>query len=59
VLYERQHGHDSLAARYADLALSFDPGFKRNEVPSLPLNSEDQVTGMIDFFAELHRNFRR
>lgn len=59
IIYERQHGHDSLAARYVDLALSFDPGFKADEVPSLPLNSEEQVTGMIDFFAKLHRDFRR
>ncbi len=59
MLYERKHGHDSLAVRYGDLALSFDPGFDHEHIPSLPLNSEDQVRGTIDFFAALRGELGR
>ena len=48
-LYEGQFGRDSLAARYYNLCMSFDPGFSAKDIPSPPLISEEQVTGMIGF----------
>lgn len=52
-LYERQFGHDSLAARYYGEALRFDPGYAEEDVPDLPLNREDQIFGTIRMFQEL------
>lgn len=52
-LYESHHGRDSLAARYRDLALSYDPGFTVADIPDLPLNSEEQVMGMIGLFGQI------
>jgi hypothetical protein len=52
-LYEGQYGRDSLAMRYYNLSLGFDPGFTLKEIPSLPLNSEEQVTGMMGFFEQV------
>jgi hypothetical protein len=52
--YEHTHGHDSLAKRYLDYAIGFDPGFTRKEIPSLPLRSNEQVLGVIEFFERLH-----
>ncbi|MDB5032974.1 MAG: hypothetical protein JWQ98_215 [Chlorobi bacterium] len=53
LLYEAQHNRNDLAQRYYDLAMSFDPGFAVRDIPGLPLNSTDQVTGMIGFFDQI------
>ncbi len=51
--YEHANGRDSIAKRYYDYALGFDPGISRGDVPSLPLRSDGQVGGVIEFFERL------
>ncbi len=52
--YERRHGNDTLAVRYLDYALSFDPGYNESSVPSLPLRGEESVKEVIGYFDQLH-----
>jgi len=51
--YERSHGNDSLAQRYADYALTFDPGYDVANVPSLPLGGEEEVLNTMRFFDQV------
>ncbi len=51
--YEHANGRDSIAKRYYDYAIGFDPGISRGDVPSLPLRSDGQVKGVIEFFERL------
>lgn len=51
--YEREHGRDSLALRYLDYALAFDPGYDAGAVPNLPLHGEEGVQEVIAFFDRL------
>lgn len=52
-LYEAEFGHNALALRYLQYALTFDPGYSMADIPSLPLNSEDQVAATINFFGSI------
>lgn len=51
--YERAHGKDSLAARYLDYAISFDPGYDASNIPGLPLGGEERVREVITYFEQL------
>ncbi len=51
--YEREHGNDTLALRYVDYALTFDPGYDPSSIPSLPLKGEDRVLEVLGFFDQL------
>ncbi len=51
--YEKANGHESLALRYLDYAISFDPAFDSEHLPSLPLGSESAVTAASTFFGRL------
>jgi len=57
--YEERHGNDSLALRYRDYALSFDPGWAADMVPDLPRDGEEHVLGMIQLFDRLKRTETR
>jgi hypothetical protein len=57
-LYEAEFKRNDLAMRYLQYALTFDPGYSPSEIPSLPLNSEDQVIGTINFFGQLRAMHR-
>jgi len=51
--YEKANGHESLAERYLDYALTFDPGFDGQDLPTLPLGSEEAVKSASAFFGHL------
>jgi hypothetical protein len=51
--YEKMNGHESVALRYLDYAISFDPRFDPEHVPSLPLGSESSVKSATAFFGRL------
>jgi len=53
--YERSRGNPELARRYAQLAVSFNPNWDPNNIPDQPMNGEDQIKGMNEFFRELQR----
>ncbi len=57
-LYEAEFKRDSLALKYLSAAITFDPGYAVRDIPSLPLNSEDQVKGTIAFFEGLRMMHR-
>jgi hypothetical protein len=55
-IYELQHGAQSLANRYFDLALSFDPKCRPEDVPPQPLDGNERVQATLRWFQELrHR----
>jgi hypothetical protein len=51
--YEKVNGHEALASRYLDYALTFDPHFESGDLPSLPLGSESSVKSASSFFGHL------
>jgi hypothetical protein len=51
--YEKMNGHESVALRYLDYAISFDPRFDPEHLPSLPLGSESSVKSATAFFGRL------
>jgi hypothetical protein len=51
--YERAHGHDTLALKYYDYALSFDPGYRLQDIPSLPLEGSKYVREFIGLYDQL------
>lgn len=51
--YEHTQGHTDLAIRYYNYALSFDPGYRPQDIPSLPLDGEKHVQEVIEFFEQL------
>lgn len=52
-LYEAHYGHRDIALRYFDLAIGFDPGIERKDVPDLPLASEENVYESMAFFDQV------
>ncbi len=57
--YEHAHGRDDLARRYAEQAVSFDPGFDPDRVPDFPANIEAQVAGELRRFARARADLAR
>lgn len=53
--YEGRHGNDSLAFRYRDYALTFDPGWTPAMVPELPRDADQEVLKLIRLFEGLRR----
>lgn len=57
--YEHAHGRDDLARRWAELAVSFDPGFDAARVPDFPARIEEQVAGELRRFARMRADLAR
>ncbi len=57
--YEHANGRDDLARRYAEMAVSFDPGFDATKVPDFPAQIEVQVAGELRRFARARDDLPR
>jgi hypothetical protein len=53
MLYEAAHGHPDRARRFAALAASFDPRWRAEQVPVLPLDGRQLVAEALAFFERL------
>ena len=51
--YELAHGRPERARRYGEYALTFDPGFRAEAIPPLPLDGRAIVAQTIDYFDRL------
>lgn len=51
--YESEHGNDSLARRYREYALTFDPQIDLDDVDDLPLDAMTQVQATAEFYQRL------
>lgn len=54
--YEAEHGRDSLAARYREHALTFDPRYDLENAPRLALDAMSQVIATSEFYARLRQS---
>lgn len=57
--YELENGHPDLAQRYGQLAVSFDPGFRDDEVPVFPGGIERQIVGVLQRFRQAREDLGR
>jgi hypothetical protein len=57
--YEAEHGNDSLAARYRQYALTFDPQIRPEDVEELPLDAVTQVRATAEFYARLRQSMEQ
>jgi len=57
--YEHAFGRDDLARTYAELALTFDPGFDPERVPDFPGAIEDQLAGELHRFRQAREDLAR
>jgi hypothetical protein len=58
-VYEAQYGHSELAERYLDLTLSFDPGYRSEDVPTQPLDGSERVGDVLAWFERLRLAVRQ
>ncbi len=58
-VYERESGREDLGRRYAELAVSFDPGFRDEDVPDFPGPIEDQLKRELERFEQAKRDLER
>lgn len=58
-VYERENNHEELARRYAELAVSFDPGFRDKDVPDFPGAIEDQLKRELRRFEQAKSDLER
>ena len=57
--YEAEHGNDSLAARYRQYALTFDPHINLDDVQELPLDAGTQVRATAEFYTRLRESIEQ
>jgi len=58
MMYEAQHGRPSVARRYGEYAVRFDPDFDEKRLPPLPLDGREITLQSLSFFRELRRHVR-